>query len=204
MAGSGSARGGAAAGAGPSAPISVKYSISTGSPSSRRRKSSRARPVTGRPLRSVTCTSTLMTSTESSSSYGGAGVSDWAARTAPAQISRAPESEVTETLFIASAPGRPGGCRRPTAVCVPTGDPRRSNQPVGLRREDEVALGQAVDLVGPDLDDHLAPGEVEVGVVVLLLGQLAHAGGGVERLPEVREAELPLEVVLVDRPPVRV
>src|SRR5687768_7182848 len=105
------------------------------------------------------------------------------------------EKELGDTRIIASGLGRPGFSAVPPAVRVPAVAPSRrrgrrrsrpSGQPVGLRREDEVALGQAVDLVRPDLDQYLAPGEVEVGVVVLLLGQLAHAGGEVERLPEVR------------------
>src|SRR5678815_5606432 len=36
--------------------------------------------------------------------------------------------------------------------------------------EYEIALGQAVDLVRPDFYADLAPGEMQVGMVVLLLG----------------------------------
>ncbi len=44
---------------------------------------------------------------------------------------------------------------------------------VELRGEDEVALGEAVDFVGPDLGAHLAPREVNVGRVSLFLGDPA-------------------------------
>jgi len=48
-----------------------------------------------------------------------------------------------------------------------------SQQLIRLRCEDEIALGETIDLVGPDRDLDLAPGEVEVGMVVLLLADKA-------------------------------
>src|SRR5712691_1580037 len=58
-------------------------------------------------------------------------------------------------------------------------------EPIALRGEDEVALGQAVDLVRPDLHHHLPPGELQVGVVPLLLGHGADAVDEGQRALEV-------------------
>src|SRR3712207_9483240 len=81
--------------------------------------------------------------------------------------------------------------------------PKGSLEPVHLRGEDEVALGEAVYLVGEDLHRNPAPAELYVGVVRLLLGERAHPVHEVQRLPEVPHAELPLQVVLVYDPPLR-
>jgi len=40
---------------------------------------------------------------------------------------------------------------------------------------------------------HLAPGEVDVGVVLLALGELTHAGGELHRLAEILERVRPLD-----------
>ena len=45
---------------------------------------------------------------------------------------------------------------------------------VHLCREDEIALREAINLVGPDFHPHLPPGQLEVGVVSLLLGEGAY------------------------------
>ena len=45
---------------------------------------------------------------------------------------------------------------------------------VNFRRHDEIAFGQAVNLVGPQRDLDFAPGEQDVRVVPLLLGQLSN------------------------------
>jgi hypothetical protein len=70
---------------------------------------------------------------------------------------------------------------------------RRSLQLVYLRGQDEIAFGEAVDLVRPDLGPHVAPAQVDVRVVPLLFGQLADTVREVERRSEVLEAELLLE-----------
>src|SRR6266540_610913 len=48
-------------------------------------------------------------------------------------------------------------------------------QSVALRREDEVALAQSVDRMGPDLQAHRAPRQMDVRMVPLVFRQLAHA-----------------------------
>src|SRR6266508_5963002 len=77
-----------------------------------------------------------------------------------------------------------------------------SEHPIGLGGEDEVALGQAIDLVSPDGQPDFPPGQIDVGVVALLLSEVADPIGEVERFAEVLEAELLLEVVLFHHPPV--
>src|SRR5215212_8330737 len=70
--------------------------------------------------------------------------------------------------------------------------PQAALEPVHLGGEDEVALHETVYLVGENGDVCAPPAEVHVGVVVLLLGELAHTVHKIQRLLEVREAELPL------------
>ena len=53
--------------------------------------------------------------------------------------------------------------------------------------EDEVALGQAVDLVRPEGELDLAPGQVNIGMMVLLPGQFAHLVCEIKRLAEILE-----------------
>jgi len=80
---------------------------------------------------------------------------------------------------------------------VPTSD-----QPIGFGGEDEVAFGKAIDLVSPDGQPDLAPGQMDVGVVPLLLGEVPDPNGEVERFAEILEAKLLLEVVIFHNPPV--
>ena len=61
---------------------------------------------------------------------------------------------------------------------------------VGLGGPDEVALGQAVDLVGPDLETRPAPGQEDLWVVVHLFSQLPDTIGEGKSLDEVAEAVL--------------
>jgi hypothetical protein len=74
-------------------------------------------------------------------------------------------------------------------------------QPVDLSGHDEVALGQAVDLVGPERDLGLTPGQQNVGMMALFLSQRAHAVHEVERILEVGKSESASDVVLVDHSP---
>src|ERR687886_1785365 len=69
---------------------------------------------------------------------------------------------------------------------------------VDLSREDEVALGEAVYFVRPDRNLDLTPAEADVGVVPLLLGELAHLIDEAQSLAEVLEPEDPPQVVLLD------
>ncbi len=73
---------------------------------------------------------------------------------------------------------------------------------INFRGEDEIAFGQAVDLVGPNLDFNFSPGEKNVGVVALLLRQLTDAVHKIECLAKVGKFESFREMVLVrDGPP---
>ena len=88
--------------------------------------------------------------------------------------------EIREALTAALAPGR----RRLTSTS-------RSFlgwiKLVDLGRHDEVALGQAVDLVRPHGNFRFAPGQQDVGMMSLLLRDLSHPVHEVERLLEIRE-----------------
>ena len=81
----------------------------------------------------------------------------------------------------------------------------RSGRPyatsIRLRRQNEIVLAQASHRVGPQGHLHPSPGEEDVGVMPLALGDLAQAVDEVERLAEVLEAELLLQVVLVGHRP---
>lgn len=62
---------------------------------------------------------------------------------------------------------------------------RASHRSVALGREDKVALGQAADLVRPNVDDEAAPRNVEIRVMLLLFGQGADACGCFHRAREI-------------------
>src|SRR5437867_61820 len=64
-----------------------------------------------------------------------------------------------------------------------------ARQGVDLGGEDEVVLVKTLDLVRPGLDHHLAPREMDVGMMSLPLGQLAHLDRERHGGPEVREDE---------------
>src|SRR5688500_13639766 len=66
-----------------------------------------------------------------------------------------------------------------------------------LRGHDEVAFGQAVDLVGPEQYLHLTPANVQVRVVPLLLGDQRQRVDEINRLDEVFELERPGEPLLL-------
>ena len=58
---------------------------------------------------------------------------------------------------------------------------------LNLRGHYEIAFREAVDLVGPERDLHFAPGEIDIGMMILSLGHFPHAIRKVERLAEVFE-----------------
>ena len=74
---------------------------------------------------------------------------------------------------------------------------RDAREPVDLGGQDEVALGEPVDLVGPDLDLYPAPSKVNVGMMPLLFGKLTHRGSEIERLAEICEGECALQAMVV-------
>ena len=67
--------------------------------------------------------------------------------------------------------------------------------------EDEVAFRQTLDFMGPDLQFNPAPGEENIGMMPLFLGDLADAVGESERLGEVFEMKLFFEVMVIDASP---
>jgi hypothetical protein len=60
-------------------------------------------------------------------------------------------------------------------------------QPVDFGSKNKIAFGQAVDLVGPNLDFNLPPRQVQVGMMPLLFGDGAHAVHEVQGRPEIGE-----------------
>ena len=72
---------------------------------------------------------------------------------------------------------------------------------IDLGGHDEVALGQAIDLMSPQCDFGFAPGEQDVGMMSLRLGQFAYAIHEIQRLLEIGEGEQASDVVLVDHLP---
>jgi hypothetical protein len=80
---------------------------------------------------------------------------------------------------------------------VPTSD-----QPIGFGGEDEVAFGKAIDLVSPDGQPDLPPGQIDVGVVPLLLSEVPDPISEVECCAKILETKLLLEVVIFHNPPV--
>src|SRR5207249_10572145 len=67
--------------------------------------------------------------------------------------------------------------------CLPHGLER----PVHLGGHVEIAFGEPLDLMGPDLDLALPPGHVQVRMVPFLLRDRAYLVGELERLDEVLE-----------------
>jgi len=76
-------------------------------------------------------------------------------------------------------------------------------QPVDLRRHDEIALGQAVDLVRPQRDLNFAPSQQDVGVMPLLFGNPADAIYEFQGLFEIRKSKLAVKIVFIGNRPVR-
>ena len=87
-------------------------------------------------------------------------------------------------------------CLRPRGV-----SPERT---VGLRGEKEIALGETLNLVSPDLHDTARPGNMQVRVVILGLGDLRDPVGEIHGIDKVAKAELPFEVTCFVQPPTRV
>lgn len=76
-------------------------------------------------------------------------------------------------------------------------------QTVDLRSQDKVAFRQPVYRVREDLDSHLPPGKKQVRMMTLFFGDIACTIDKIETLTEVREKEIPFDVVLLDDPPIR-
>jgi len=74
---------------------------------------------------------------------------------------------------------------------------------VDLGRQHEIALGQAIDLVGEDRDLGLAPGKKDVWMVRLFLGDGAGAIHEIERFFEIGKLEGFVQMMLIDHFPAR-
>src|SRR6266404_3938198 len=77
-----------------------------------------------------------------------------------------------------------------------------TKEAVNLSRHDEVALGQAVDFMGPEGDPDLAPSKQNVRMMSLLFGQRTHPVYEIQCLLEVREGKRSGHMVFVNDFPV--
>jgi hypothetical protein len=89
--------------------------------------------------------------------------------------------DVGSTLTLGSP-----GCHRPEWFKLP----------IGLRREEKIALRQAIDFVRPDFDLAFAPRQVKIGMVPLGLGDGTDLVDKCQRLREILERVQPFEVAL--------
>src|SRR5580692_10201943 len=74
---------------------------------------------------------------------------------------------------------------------------------IDLCRQNEIALGQTVNLMGPGGDLGLAPGQQNVGMVPFLLSDITDAIHEGQRLVEIGEAKFAMQVMLVRNVPLR-
>ena len=82
--------------------------------------------------------------------------------------------------------------------------PRSVRMRIHLGGENEVALGQTIDLVCPNLNPDLAPRQVEIGMMTLLLGDRSDAVYEGQRLREVgKSVGLGQVMILPDFPTIQ-
>src|SRR6185369_9211554 len=72
----------------------------------------------------------------------------------------------------------------------------RSSHAVRLGGEYEITLGQPVDLVGPDGEPDPAPGEKDIRMMPLALGQFSDPVGKVQSAAEILEAIFLFQMML--------
>jgi len=72
---------------------------------------------------------------------------------------------------------------------------------INLGGEDEVALGEAVDLVCPDFDSDFSPREKDVGMMILLVGNRPNGIDKMQRLVEIGKLVALDEMVVLDNVP---
>ena len=77
----------------------------------------------------------------------------------------------------------------------------RARQPTDFGGEDEVAFRQAINLVRPEGELDAAPGQINIGMMVLLFGQFPDLVGKMERLAEILELIFPFQMMFVDDAP---
>ena len=78
-----------------------------------------------------------------------------------------------------------------------------AGQLIDLRGHHEVAFGQAIDLMRPELKASLTPGEINIRMMPLLLGKLTYAVHKIEGLPEIGKGIRLVKVVLINDVPAR-
>src|SRR5687767_12430399 len=79
-------------------------------------------------------------------------------------------------------------------ICSDRAGPKRFKCPVGLRGHIEVALGQSIDLVGPDLYLAFSPGQVQIRMMAFRLRHRPDLVDKRECLRKVFERIEPLEM----------
>ena len=98
-------------------------------------------------------------------------------------------------MYLSSDPL--SGCR--LSMLIP---PRRPLQPINLRRQNKVALRQPIDLVRPDGNPDLPPGQQDIGMVSLVLREFPYLIHEPQCGLEVRKRKLPFEMMIVHDLPV--
>ncbi len=74
-------------------------------------------------------------------------------------------------------------------------------QAINLGRHNEIALGQAIDLVRPQRDLRLAPRQQNIRMMTLFLGQIPYSVHKLQSLFEIRKTKLAMNVMfLFNRP----
>jgi hypothetical protein len=76
-------------------------------------------------------------------------------------------------------------------------------QEIDFGRKNKIALGQAVDLVGPDPGVHSSPGKAQVRMVALPFSQRAHAVHKIQSGLEIGKLECAGEMVTFHNLPAR-
>ena len=73
--------------------------------------------------------------------------------------------------------------------------------PIDFCGHNKVALGEPIDFVGPESDFSFSPRQENIRMVAFVFGHFANSIYKFQRLLEIGEAKLPVDVVLVgDRP----
>src|SRR5664280_2219312 len=88
----------------------------------------------------------------------------------------------------------------PSSLLAATFMPQRSEQTVYGLRKFEIVLRQSPDLVRGENEGHMVEGNVDIGMVFLLLREIHDALRKGHRLADVLELELARDEVVVERP----
>ena len=74
---------------------------------------------------------------------------------------------------------------------------------IDLRGENKVAFGEPVNLVRPDRDPDLSPGQRDIRMMPLIFSKISDLIHKAQCRLEIRKGQLPLEMVVVNNLPVR-